>query len=212
MQLKDTCAEGDRDSNNIDKKRLLLYFKSSNSFTKYSIEMFTSIAQIEAIVPEEITEQLTWGRFVNWHGSEGRTLPIMLPREFVMIHPKMLWTAWAQTRRQKPSSEYPCEVLVYMKSSVHSTKKPTSTGFPKHTVHKLLLKMSWWYFKIWKWCLADVMLTFLILQSPPQPTLMWESCSLSWKGTRTKLEGPFSQYSFIMYVWQLALQTFLTQL
>ena len=33
-----------------------------------------------------------------------------------------------------------------------------------------------------------------------KPTLMWESCSLGWKGTRAKLEGPFSQYSFIMYV------------
>ena len=47
---------------------------------------------------------------------------------------------------------------------------------------------------------ADIMLTFLILQSLLQPTLMWESCSLGLKGTRTKLEGPFSQYSFIMYV------------
>ena len=59
--------------------------------------------------------------------------------------------------------------------------------------------------------LADIMLTFLILQSLLQPTLMGESCSPAWRGTRTKLEGPFSQYSFIMYVWPLAVQTFLTQ-
>ena len=137
-------------------------------------------------------------------------------QQIVMIHPKMLWRAWAWTKWQKPSSEHPSQVLVYMKSSGHSTKQPTSTGFPKRTVHEVLLKMSWWCFKIWEssvlleLCLADVMLTFLILQSPLQPTLMWESCSLGWKGTRTKLEGPFSQYSFMMYVWQLAVQTFLT--
>ena len=28
-----------------------------------------------------------------------------------------------------------------------------------------------------------------------------QSCSLGLKGTRTKLEGSLSQYSFIMYVW-----------
>jgi len=74
MQLKDTCAEGDGDRDNLDKKRLVVYFKSSNSFIKYSIEMFTSIAQIEAIVSEEMAEQLTWGRFVNWHGGEGKNI------------------------------------------------------------------------------------------------------------------------------------------
>ena len=36
--------------------------------------MFTSIAQIEAIVSEEMAERLTWGRFVNWHGGEGKNI------------------------------------------------------------------------------------------------------------------------------------------
>lgn len=36
--------------------------------------MFTSIAQIEAIVLEEMAERLTWGRFVNWHGGEGKII------------------------------------------------------------------------------------------------------------------------------------------
>ena len=71
---KDSCAEGDGDRNNINKKRLLLYLKSPNSFTKYSIEMFTSIAQIKAIVSEEMAKWLTWGRFVNWHGGEGKNI------------------------------------------------------------------------------------------------------------------------------------------
>ena len=36
--------------------------------------MFISIAQIEAIVPEEMAERLTWRRFVNWHGGEGKNI------------------------------------------------------------------------------------------------------------------------------------------
>ena len=90
MQLKDTCAEGDGDRNNLDKKRLLLYFKSSNSFTKYSIEMFTSIAQIEAIVSEEMAEHLTWGRFVNWHGGEGKNIGNDAAQEICNDSPKIL--------------------------------------------------------------------------------------------------------------------------
>jgi len=74
MQLIDTCAEGDGARNNINKKRLLLYFKSTNSFSKYAIEMFTSIAQIEAIVSEQMAERLTWERFVNWHGGLGKNI------------------------------------------------------------------------------------------------------------------------------------------
>ena len=29
---------------------------------------------IEAIVSEEMAERLTWGRFVNWHGGEGKNI------------------------------------------------------------------------------------------------------------------------------------------
>jgi hypothetical protein len=61
----------------MNKKRLLLYFKSSNSFHNYSLEMFTSIAQIEALASEEtahIRHRLTWGRFVKWHGGKGSNI------------------------------------------------------------------------------------------------------------------------------------------
>ena len=50
-----------------------MYFKSSTSFQNYSIEMFTSIAQVKALVSEEMAHRLTWGRFVNWHGGAGKT-------------------------------------------------------------------------------------------------------------------------------------------
>ena len=80
MQLIDTCKEGDGLRNNIN-KRLLLYFKSSNSFHNYSLEMFTSIAQIEALASEEMAHRLTWGRFVNWHGGKGRNIACDMAQE-----------------------------------------------------------------------------------------------------------------------------------
>lgn len=41
MQLIDTCSEGDADRDNIDKKKkLLTYFKSMNTYSKYALEMF----------------------------------------------------------------------------------------------------------------------------------------------------------------------------
>ena len=81
MQLIDTCKEGDGLRNNINKKRLLLYFKSSNSFHNYSLEMFTSIAQIEALASEEMAHRLTWGRFVNWHGGKGKNIACDMAQE-----------------------------------------------------------------------------------------------------------------------------------
>ena len=81
MQLIDTCTEGDGLRNNISKKRLLLYFKSSGSFNNYSIEMFTSIAQIEALTSEEMAHRLTWGRFVNWHGGQGKNIACDMAQE-----------------------------------------------------------------------------------------------------------------------------------
>ena len=61
MQLKDTCAEGDGDRHNINKKRLLSYFYSASSFSKYAIEMFTSISQGEVLASEELAQRLSWG-------------------------------------------------------------------------------------------------------------------------------------------------------
>lgn len=69
MQLKDTCAEGDGDRHNINKKRLLSHFQSVSSFSKYAIEMFTSISQVEALASEELAQRLSWGSFVNWNGG-----------------------------------------------------------------------------------------------------------------------------------------------
>ena len=81
MQLIDTCKEGDGERSIINKKRLLMYFKSSTSFQNYSIEMFTSIAQVKALVSEEMAHRLTWGRFVNWHGGAGQNIACDMAQE-----------------------------------------------------------------------------------------------------------------------------------
>ena len=58
-----------------------MYFKSSTSFNNYCIQMFTSIAQIEALTSEEMAHRLTWGRFVNWHGGKGRNIACDMAQE-----------------------------------------------------------------------------------------------------------------------------------
>ena len=74
MQMKDTCSEGDGERNDINMKRLLMYFKSHGSFSKYAVEMFTSIAQKKALFSEEMAHRIRWGRFVNWAGGKGKNI------------------------------------------------------------------------------------------------------------------------------------------
>ena len=81
MQLIDTCKEGDGERSVINKKRLLMYFRSSTSFQNYSIEMFTTIAQVKALVSEEMARRLTWGRLVNWHGGAGKNIACDMAQE-----------------------------------------------------------------------------------------------------------------------------------
>ena len=101
MQLIDTCKEGDGLRNNINKKRLLLYFKSSNSFHNYSLQMFTSIAQIEALASEEMAHRLTWGRFVNWHGGEGKNIACDMAQEICNRVSKDVVKAMGPNKTQK---------------------------------------------------------------------------------------------------------------
>ena len=65
---------------NINKKRLLLYFKSG-SLNNYFVEMFMAIAQIEALASEEMAHRLTWGRFINWHGGLGKNITCDMAQE-----------------------------------------------------------------------------------------------------------------------------------
>ena len=74
MQMKDTCAEGDGERNDINIKRLLMYFKSHGSFSKYAVEMFTNIAQKKALFSEKMAHRVRWGRFANWAGGKGKNI------------------------------------------------------------------------------------------------------------------------------------------
>ena len=71
MQMKDTAAEGDGGRNLINQKLLLSVLKSKGSYSKYAIEMFVSIAQIECLLTPRLAEQFKWGCFVNWRGGAG---------------------------------------------------------------------------------------------------------------------------------------------
>ena len=74
LQMKDTSAEGDGERNLINQKLLLSVFKSLGSYSKYALEMFTSIAQIECLLTPRRSEEFKWGFFVNWRGGEGKNI------------------------------------------------------------------------------------------------------------------------------------------
>ena len=81
LQLKDTAAEGDGGRNLINQKVLLTIFKSLSAYSKYAIEMFVSIAQMECLYTERLSEELKWGFFSNWYGGEGRNVEDDLVQE-----------------------------------------------------------------------------------------------------------------------------------
>ena len=169
--------------------------------------MFTGIAQIEEIVSKEMAERLTWGRFVNWHGGEGKNIANDAAQEICNDSSKDVVKGMGANKTTKAilrASQSDAGVLeikwsfdkatnIHRVSQTHSTRSSVEDELMMLQDLRKLRPFR-------ELCLADVMLTFLILQSPLQPTLMWESSSLGWKGTRTKLEGPFSQYSFMTYV------------
>ena len=81
LQMKDTSAEGDGERNLINQKLLLSVFKSLGSYSKYALEMFTSIAQIECLLTPRRSEEFKWGFFVNWRGGEGKNIEDDLAQE-----------------------------------------------------------------------------------------------------------------------------------
>ena len=81
MQMKDTAAEGDGSRNLINQKLLLSVFKSMGAYSKYAIEMFVSIAQIECLLTPRLAKQFKWGFFVKWRGGAGRNIEDDLAQE-----------------------------------------------------------------------------------------------------------------------------------
>ena len=81
LQLKDTAAEGDGDRNLVNQKVLLGIFKSLNTYSKYAIEMFVSIAQMECLLTQRMSSEFKWGYFCNWTGGVGRNVEDDLAQE-----------------------------------------------------------------------------------------------------------------------------------
>lgn len=81
MQMKDAAAEGDGSRNLIHQKLLLTVFKSMSAYSKYAIEMFVSIAQVECLLTPILSEEFKWGFFVNWRGGTGKNIEDDLAQE-----------------------------------------------------------------------------------------------------------------------------------
>ena len=81
MQMKDTAAEADGNRNLINQKLLLSVFKSIGAYSKYAIEMFVSISQIECMLTPRLSEEFKWGFFVNWRGGAGKNIEDDLAQE-----------------------------------------------------------------------------------------------------------------------------------
>ena len=65
LQLKDTAAEADGDRNLINQKLLFSIFKSLGTYSKYAIEMFVSIAQMECLLTPRLSAEFECFFFTN---------------------------------------------------------------------------------------------------------------------------------------------------
>ena len=81
MQMKDAAAEGDGDRNLKIQKYLISVFKSLSAYSKYAIEMFLSVAEIECLLPEQLAARFKYGFFVNYKGGVGRNIEADLAQE-----------------------------------------------------------------------------------------------------------------------------------
>ena len=81
LQLKDTAKEGDGNRNLTNQKLMFSIFRSMGPYSKYAIEMFISIAQIECLLTPRLSNEFKWGFFVNWRGGIGKNMEEDLAQE-----------------------------------------------------------------------------------------------------------------------------------
>ena len=74
LQMKDVAAEADGERNLVNQKLLMSVFKSMGAYSKYAVEMFVSIVQIECLLTPRLSEEFKWGFFVNWRGGAGHNI------------------------------------------------------------------------------------------------------------------------------------------
>ena len=70
LQLKDTAAEADGERNLINQKLLLSVFKSMGAYSKYALEMFVSIAQIECMLTPRMLEMGFLCQLEGWRWKQ----------------------------------------------------------------------------------------------------------------------------------------------
>lgn len=63
-------------------KFLLLHFKADHR-TKYALEAFHLIAQVEALLTPRVAHELLWNRVCNPHGGVGQNIPLDLEEEYL---------------------------------------------------------------------------------------------------------------------------------
>ena len=73
LQLKDTSREGDGTRASVNEKVLMSHFKSQNIYSKYALEMLTSVAQKELILSPS-KEVVRREPFVYWRGGAGNNM------------------------------------------------------------------------------------------------------------------------------------------
>lgn len=136
MQMKDTASEADGKRNLINQKLLLTVFKSMGSYSKYAIEMFVSIAQIECLLTPRLSEEFKWGFFVNWRGGAGNNIEDDLAQEISNRCSKSIVQRMgpnktinsiskvckATTGIKQITQEFDCSVGIHKKSVQHTTR------------------------------------------------------------------------------------------
>ena len=74
LQLEDTAREGDGERNLMNQKLLIPFFKSLGSYSKYAIEMFIAVSQVEITATKRMSEELKWGYFTSWRGGVAKNI------------------------------------------------------------------------------------------------------------------------------------------
>ena len=74
LQMKDTAKEADGGRNLINQKLCLNVFKSLGAYSKYALEMFIAIAQVESLLTPRLAEEFKWSYFVSWRGGSGNNI------------------------------------------------------------------------------------------------------------------------------------------
>ncbi len=131
MEFTDAWSEGDGVRVLRCWKVLLLHFFAARR-TKYALEALRIQVQLATLSPD-LVHQLTWGRFVNTHGGNGRNIPCDLHNEHVNKQFKGIirnmganFTETASTRSVTKISHlvesFDSQMGIHPESSAHSRK------------------------------------------------------------------------------------------